>query len=107
MGPATFTIMSLSAIASRGSSRVVGGWRRLRRHPTAWPTVLLGGLGTRGVGGGLAWGSWTRACAGGNCPSIGALDAYRPTEALKIYAADGRLITSLGLEQRTVVRLEE
>ncbi len=99
--------MSVSAVAARIAARVVTWWRRLRRHPTAWPALLLGGVGTLGLGGGLAWGSWTRACAGGNCPSIGALDAYRPTEALKIYAADGRLLTSLGLEQRTVVRLEE
>jgi penicillin-binding protein 1A len=64
-------------------------------------------VGCFGLGLGLAWGSWSRACAGGNCPSIGALDAYRPTEALKIYAADGRLLTSLGIERRTVVRLDE
>jgi penicillin-binding protein 1A len=95
--------MSLSSIAARSA----GWWRRLRRHPTAWPALLLGGVGVVGLGGGVAWGSWSRACAGANCPSIGALDAYRPTEALKIYAADGRLLTSLGLEQRTVVRLED
>ena len=95
--------MSLSTIASRAAT----WWRQLRRHPTAWPVLVLGATGTIGLGGGLAWGSWSRACAGANCPSIGALDAYRPTEALKIYAADGRLLTSLGLEQRTVVRLEE
>ncbi|HET7040215.1 MAG TPA: PBP1A family penicillin-binding protein, partial [Gemmatimonadales bacterium] len=64
-------------------------------------------LAILGLGTGVAWGSWTRACAGGNCPSIGALDAYRPTQALKIYAADGRLITSLGAQRRTVVRLED
>lgn len=67
----------------------------------------MGGVGVGGLGLGVAWGSWSRACAGGNCPSIGALDAYRPTEALKIYAADGRLLTSLGTERRTVVRLAE
>jgi penicillin-binding protein 1A len=64
-------------------------------------------VGFLGLGLGVGWGSWSRACAGANCPSIGALDAYRPTEALKIYAADGRLLTSLGTERRTVVRLEE
>jgi penicillin-binding protein 1A len=69
--------------------------------------LLLGGAGAVGLGLGVAWGSWSRACAGGNCPSIGALDAYRPTEALKIYAADGRLLTSLGTERRTVVALDE
>jgi len=86
---------------------IPGWWRRLRRHPTAWPVLLFSGVATLGLGFGVAWGSWSRACAGGNCPSIGSLDAYRPTEALKIYAADGRLLTSLGVEQRTVVRLDE
>lgn len=82
-------------------------WTRFARSPHAQQRALMGTLGVCGLVGGVAWGSWTRACAGGNCPSIGALDAYRPTEALKIYAADGRLITSLGLERRTVVRLDE
>ena len=82
-------------------------WTRFARSPRAQQRALMGTLGVCGLVGGVAWGSWTRACAGGNCPSIGALDAYRPTEALKIYAADGRLITSLGLERRTVVRLDE
>jgi penicillin-binding protein 1A len=77
------------------------------RSPRAQRAVLLGTLGFVGLGSGVAWGSWTRACAGGNCPSISLLDQYRPTQALKIYAADGRLITSLGAERRTVVRLSE
>lgn len=64
-------------------------------------------LAVMGLGMGLAWGSWSRACAGGNCPSIAGLDEYRPREALKIYAADGRLITEIGSERRTVVRLNE
>jgi penicillin-binding protein 1A len=82
-------------------------WLRLRRNPALQWKLLLGGAGAFGLGLGVAWGSWSRACAGGNCPSIGALDAYRPTEALKIYAADGRLLTSLGTERRTVVALDE
>jgi penicillin-binding protein 1A len=89
-------------------SRVIRRWWAwFRRSPTAQQRTLLAALGACGLAAGVAWGSWTRACAGGNCPSIGALDAYRPTEALKIYAADGRLITSLGVERRTVVRLDE
>ena len=56
---------------------------------------------------GIAWGSWTRACAGNQCPSIAVLDDYRPQQTAKVYAADGRLITELGLERRTVIRLED
>jgi penicillin-binding protein 1A len=56
---------------------------------------------------GIAWGSWTRACAGNQCPSIAVLDDYRPQQTAKVYAADGRLITELGLERRTVIRLQD
>src|SRR4051794_26268093 len=50
---------------------------------------------------------WTRACAGNSCPSIAGLGGYDPKQASKVYAADGRLITDLGLERRTVVPLVE
>ncbi len=56
---------------------------------------------------GLAYGSWTRVCAGRACPSIAILDDYRPQQASKVYAADGRLITELGYERRTVIPLQE
>jgi penicillin-binding protein 1A len=51
--------------------------------------------------------AWTRACAGNSCPSIAGLGGYDPNQAAKVYAADGRLITDLGLERRTVVPLGE
>ena len=57
--------------------------------------------------GGLAYASWTRVCAGNQCPSIAALDDYRPQQTSKVYAEDGRLITELGLERRTLVRLAD
>jgi penicillin-binding protein 1A len=91
--------------ALRGRARAAGA--AFRRSPRAQRAAIIGALAVVGLGSGVAWGSWTRACAGGNCPSIGALDAYRPTQALKIYAADGRLITSLGAQRRTVVGLED
>ncbi len=56
---------------------------------------------------GIAFGSWTRVCAGGACPSIAILDEYRPQQASKVYALDGRLVTELGYERRTVVPLQE
>ncbi len=56
---------------------------------------------------GLAYGSWTRVCAGHACPSIAVLDDYRPQQTSKMYAVDGRLITELGLERRTLIRLDE
>ena len=82
-------------------------WHRFQNSPKARRITLLSSVAVLGLVVGVVWGSWTRACAGGNCPSIGTLDAYRPTEALKIYAADGRLLTSLGTERRTAVPLSE
>jgi penicillin-binding protein 1A len=60
-----------------------------------------------GFGVGVAYGSWTRVCAGAACPSIAILDDYRPQQASKVYAVDGRLITELGYERRTVIPLQE
>src|SRR3982751_5676839 len=51
--------------------------------------------------------TWGRACADNSCPSIAELGGYDPNQASKVYAADGRLITDLGLERRTVVPLGE
>src|SRR6266581_2226328 len=60
-------------------------------------------------GSGLAYGSWTRVCSGDRCPSIMRLEPSqnRQTQTSKVYAADGRLITELGIERRTVLPLEQ
>ena len=55
-------------------------------------------------GAALVFGAWARACSGNRCPSIAGLDSYDPDQASKVYAADGRLITDLGMERRTVRR---
>src|SRR5882672_7745037 len=59
---------------------------------------------------GLAYGSWTRVCAAERCPSIARIvgnanPAQQQTS--KVYAADGRLITELGIERRTVLALSD
>src|SRR2546425_1133401 len=57
---------------------------------------------------GLAYGSWTRVCAAERCPSISRLiGGPGPQQTSKVYAADGRLMTELGLERRTVLTLNE
>jgi penicillin-binding protein 1A len=58
---------------------------------------------------GFTWGSWSRVCAAERCPSIARLMGSNsiPQQTSKIYAADGRLITELGLERRTVLQLRE
>jgi len=57
---------------------------------------------------GLAYGSWTRVCAGEHCPSISRLIGTGDNvqiQTSKVFAADGRLISELGLERRTVMPL--
>jgi penicillin-binding protein 1A len=79
-------------------------WRWSRRTWQLAGLLVLAGLG---LGLGLAYGGWTRACAGNACPSIGVLESYRPTQALKVYAADGRLIQEVGAQHRTVLSSDE
>ncbi len=78
-------------------------WRRPRVQRGAIIAVLcLLVFGLAFIGG-----AWLRACAGSRCPSIEGLGGYDPDQASKVFAADGRLITDLGLERRTVVPLQE
>ena len=88
---------------SRITSLVVRAWRtpRLRRG------VFVGFLALSTLLFAVVLAAWTGACAGNACPSIEGLDQYDPNQAAKVYAADGRLITDLGLERRTVVPLGE
>jgi len=80
--------------------------RRILRHRTTRVVALAGTLSMVGLGTGVAWGSWTRACAGQSCPSIREFDRYTPAQSIKFYAADGRLIQDLG-QSRTVLPLSE
>ncbi len=82
-------------------------WVRARWTPRIRRVMLFATIGVVGLGLGGVYGSWTRACAGAACPSIGVLESYRPTQALKVYAADGRLITEAGVERRTVLGFDE
>src|SRR5437016_11029106 len=60
---------------------------------------------------GLAYGSWTRVCAAERCPSITRIDPHTghnvQVQTSKVYAADGRLITELGIQRRTVLPLQQ
>ncbi|HEU5171750.1 MAG TPA: PBP1A family penicillin-binding protein [Gemmatimonadales bacterium] len=78
-----------------------------RGTPALRRNLLVGSLVVVTLVLAVALAAWTRACAGNTCPSISGLDEYDPNQASKVYAADGRLITDLGLERRTVVPLDE
>ncbi|MEE8061450.1 MAG: PBP1A family penicillin-binding protein [Gemmatimonadales bacterium] len=81
--------------------------RPLWRRPGVQRGFLIGVLSLTVFGLTFAAGAWMRACAGSRCPSIEGLEGYDPDQASKVFAADGRLITDLGLERRTVVPLNE
>jgi len=57
--------------------------------------VAVAALATFSAGIGLA--VWFTICTRDSCPSVESLGSYDPDQAAKVYAADGRLITDLGL----------
>jgi penicillin-binding protein 1A len=88
------------------SKQPLAVWRRIS-VPGGRRGILLGLLGVVVVGLAVLLAAWASACAGNACPSLAGLDDYDPAQASKVYAADGRLITDLGLERRTVVPLTQ
>jgi len=78
----------------------------LTRHPVLGWLLVLATFGGA-VGAGAVGGAWMVICRAGRCPSIAGLEAYAPRQTSKVYAADGRFVTELGLERRTLVTLAE
>jgi len=70
-------------------------------------TILLALTFGVGFGGGFAVAAWMLVCRGGACPDPRQLDQFAPAQTSKLYAADGRFISELGLERRTLVPLKE
>ena len=82
--------------------------RRWWQNPTIRARTIITVVLACLYGAGLAYGSWTRVCAAERCPSISRLvQSKGPQQTSKVYAADGRLITELGIERRTVLHLSE
>jgi penicillin-binding protein 1A len=50
---------------------------------------------------------WAFACSGNTCPSLAGLERFQPRQTSRLYAADGRFIAELGLERRTLVKLDK
>jgi penicillin-binding protein 1A len=78
-----------------------------KRHPTFVRVVLLSLTFLIAVGGGALYGTWSLICRGSQCPSIEILAEYTPHQTSKLYAIDGRFIAELGLEKRTLVKIDE
>src|SRR4051794_8687776 len=78
-----------------------------RRHPK-----LSRGLGVLIAFGiafvvGFMYSSWALVCRAGACPSVAVLDQYQPRQTSKLYSADGRFIAELGLERRTLLKIDQ
>src|SRR5215212_6277424 len=78
-----------------------------KNHPTLIRVILLILTFAVAVGAGVAYGAWALVCRGGQCPPVDALNDYTPRQTSKLYAADGRFIAELGLERRTLIKLDE
>ncbi len=78
-----------------------------RKHPTLVRVLLLILTFGIAVGAGVAYGAWALVCRGGQCPPVDSLNDYTPRQTSKLYAADGRFIAELGLERRTLVKVDE
>src|SRR5690349_8542647 len=82
--------------------------RRFRtRFPWFARTFVLTASFVLSFGAGFAYASWAMVCRAGRCPPANALRDYEPRQTSKILAADGRLIAELGLEKRTLVKLQD
>ena len=78
-----------------------------QRHPEIVRGVLIGGAFAISFAAGLFYASWALVCRAGRCPAVEVLDEYTPRQTSKLYAADGRFIAEIGLERRTVVKLDQ
>jgi penicillin-binding protein 1A len=83
-------------------------WRSfVKQHPTLVRSVLLALTFVVAIGIGTLYAGWALICRGSQCPSIEVLADYTPHQTSKLYAIDGRFIAELGLEKRTLVKLDE
>jgi penicillin-binding protein 1A len=78
-----------------------------RQRPRLARGVLLAFLFCFFFGTGFAVAAWTLVCRGGACPDPHQLDQMAPKQTSKLYAADGRFISEIGLERRTLVPIKE
>jgi penicillin-binding protein 1A len=78
-----------------------------KRHPTLIRAVLLSLTFLVALGVGTLYSSWALICRGTQCPSIEILAEYTPHQTSKLYAVDGRFVAELGLERRTLVKIDE
>ena len=102
------SIMSPPAPRGQSRGRLRGRFASLRKnHPVLIRAIALGTTLAVSFSIGLLYASWALVCRGGQCPAIEELDEYTPNQTSKLYAVDGRFIAEIGLERRTLVKLDE
>lgn len=88
--------------------RPLVSFRRFRqRHPRVMRGALIAAAFGISFVVGLLYASWALVCRAGRCPAVEVLDEYTPRQTSKLFAADGRFIAEIGLERRTVVKLDQ
>jgi len=78
-----------------------------RRHPQLSRGVGVGVVFVASFVVGLGYAAWALVCRAGACPSVDVLDQYQPRQTSKLYAADGKFIAELGLERRTLLKIDQ
>ncbi|HVG24451.1 MAG TPA: PBP1A family penicillin-binding protein, partial [Thermoanaerobaculia bacterium] len=77
------------------------------RHPKLSRGLAIGFTFVTAFVVGLVYASWALVCRAGACPSVDVLDQYQPRQTSKLYAADGRFVAELGLERRTLLKIDQ
>src|SRR4051812_18765363 len=78
-----------------------------RNHPKLSHGLGIGLAFTVAFVLGFAYAGWALVCRAGACPSVEVLDQYQPRQTSKLYAVDGRFIAELGLERRTLLKIDQ
>ncbi len=92
------------ARSSRLTSRI-SGW--IGRNPRLARALALAFTFGASFAIGGVYAGWTLICRGNRCPSVQVLESYQPKQTSKLYAVDGRFVAELGLERRTLVRIQD
>ncbi len=88
-------------MAGASSSRV-DRFRAFWTNPRHLRNLALGVVAVGAFFALLLVGIWTRACANDACPAVGTVADYDPSQASRVYAADGREIGDFFRDQRRV-----
>jgi penicillin-binding protein 1A len=97
-----------AASPPRSYFAIMAPFRRFRQqHPRVVRGLLIGAAFALSFAVGLFYASWALVCRAGRCPSVDVLDDYTPRQTSKLYGADGSFIAEIGLERRTVVKIDQ